>query len=498
MATIRRIELNTFEGGVSDDVRLASNNSYEISQHFDIFSKPKQLIPYRKPELDETISISSTAMSVFSIKNFETANSKLWGLARVSDALGAVRIMEKTVPDGDWSLSATGTDVSGARGLQTFSHYKNNIYGFRSSQYLWRYGDITGTRAFTNTFGDTGANDIANSTQGHIAQDDKFYVGHNNKLSSVNSAGTFTAAVLTLPDNLYLTDLDDYKTKLAIGTRPKNIAEGTSKLFTWDLVSDDISDVIDWGEGDLKVVGNVEGVIIGVAEIAGGTSVNLDPKAVVSMWAGGSRKVIKEISLVDEDGNTYSVNQGSRKKGNKLYFSVVATAGGSQKKLQGVWVIGRKKEGKPISTTIDRYVNDTSSAVSIHNFIFVGDYFWTSHGATPTIQRTDNAANFTEPNMITQKYGDPLKEHTLLALGVSHLPLTSGQSVKVEYRVNEATAWATLMTSDKLNSLKKVATQAVGIGNFKTFGEIQFRVISIGGAVPTGLRGKYVDNDSEL
>lgn len=498
MARIQRIELKTFEGGVSDDVRLPSNNSYEVSQHFDIFSKPKQLIPYRKPETDETISNTSTAMSEFSIKNFESANSKLWGLAQVSSGSQFVRIMEKSVPDGDWALSATGTDVSGARGLQTFTHYKNYIYGFRSNRYLWRYGDITGTRAFTNTFGDTGAGDIANTTQGHIAKDDNLYVGHNNKLSSVDGAGTFTADVLTLPTNLYLTDLDDYNTKLAIGTRPKNTAEGTSKLFTWDLVSDDVSDVIDWGEGDLKCVGNVEGVIIGVSEVAGGTSTNLEPKAVISQWAGGSRKVIKEISLVDEDGNTYSVNQGSRKKGNKMYFSVVATAGGSQKKLQGVWVIGRKKEGRPIATTIDRYINDTSSATSVYSFFFVGDFFWTSHGATPTIQRTDDDANFTEPILITQKYGDPLLDHTLLALGVSHLPLTSGQSVKVEYRVNEATSWTTVMTSSVANSLSKVVTQAVGIGNFKTFSEIQFRLTSIGGAKITGLRGKFVENDSDI
>ena len=70
MAKTIEISIADFNGGIADDARKNTGNEFQISKHFDIFSNPKRLTPYRSLEADTETAVSDTEIStVFAISN---------------------------------------------------------------------------------------------------------------------------------------------------------------------------------------------------------------------------------------------------------------------------------------------------------------------------------------------------------------------------------------------------------------------------------------------
>jgi len=78
------IQANNFSGGISDDPRKQTANEFQITKHFDIFSQPNRLIPYRSLEADTNDGSTSTAMKQYAVKDFvySSTSAKLYGLGK--------------------------------------------------------------------------------------------------------------------------------------------------------------------------------------------------------------------------------------------------------------------------------------------------------------------------------------------------------------------------------------------------------------------------------
>src|SRR3990167_10136196 len=90
-----QIKINQFFGGIADDIRKFSLNEFSISKHFDIFSNPKRLTPYRSLEADTETSVSATDLKQYLVRDFvyATGSAKLYGLGQTSG--GLTKILQK-------------------------------------------------------------------------------------------------------------------------------------------------------------------------------------------------------------------------------------------------------------------------------------------------------------------------------------------------------------------------------------------------------------------
>src|SRR5574343_1184236 len=96
MAKQIEISISDFNGGISDDSRKSSANEFQITKHFDIFSNPKRLTPYRSLETDTHDGSTSTGMKQYFVKDFVYASSSayLYGLGKT--AIGKTKVVYKS------------------------------------------------------------------------------------------------------------------------------------------------------------------------------------------------------------------------------------------------------------------------------------------------------------------------------------------------------------------------------------------------------------------
>src|SRR3990167_3811041 len=265
MPKIYELKLNKFDGGISDSIREKSANSAALIKHFDIFSDKSRLTPYRSTEADTNDGSTETGMKQYDVRNFQLgSNGKLYGLGKT--AAGYPKIVSKADPTtGNWTLEATA-EGNAARIVGCFIEWQGAFWFFEGTNKLskWTIGSTV-----TDGVATLGAT-ITTVAQGVIGSDDNLYLFYNNKVVRVSAAGAVTDNVLAnLPSDMRITSVMNYGTYLAIGmafgTSATAIPFGRSKVVVWDKVTTTTpNDVIDWGEGALMCLGNIEGMICGV------------------------------------------------------------------------------------------------------------------------------------------------------------------------------------------------------------------------------------------
>ena len=89
MAGIAEIKINNFSGGVSDDPRENNASKFQVTKHFDIFSNPTRLTPYRSLEADTDDGSTATGMKQYSVRDFlyHSSSAKLFGLGQTAGGL---------------------------------------------------------------------------------------------------------------------------------------------------------------------------------------------------------------------------------------------------------------------------------------------------------------------------------------------------------------------------------------------------------------------------
>jgi hypothetical protein len=208
------ININTFAGGISDDVRKSSASEFTISQHFDIFSYPNRLVPYRSLEADTETSVSETDLKQYFIRDFLYASesAKLYGLGQTG--AGNTKIVFKAdAISGLWTLPSSSEGDSAVKN-GCFVEYKDYLWGFQGNNKIFRWGLLSGTPSITNSVATVGST-ITSVANGVIASDANLYLAYNNVVVRVNTSLTVTDSAKTVPSNYKITSLANFGNYLA-------------------------------------------------------------------------------------------------------------------------------------------------------------------------------------------------------------------------------------------------------------------------------------------
>jgi hypothetical protein len=483
MSKTVEIKINNFSSGISDDPREISPNGFTISKHFDIFSQPNRLTPYRSLEADTETSVSSTDLKQYFVRDFlyPSASGKLYGLGQTG--AGLTKILQKAdATTGLWTTPAT-SEGDGAVQNGCFVEYKDYAWGFQGTTQVFRWGLLSGTPSITNSQGTVGT--ITSVAQGVIAKDDNLYLPYNNKLARVTSGGTVTDAVLTLPTNFKITSICNFGNYLAIACAPISTFNGTSKVFLWNLTSTDVQEVIDWGEGELRVLETIEGMLVGITDryLNNATGAGRG-SMIIQVYAGGVPQVLKEVFTLALAGKTMPISKAV--KNNRLFFAAkIMTNTAGTEYNEGVWSFGRKNANYPWALTLDIICEEATTS-GFQSFGSAGNFFFISHSADGSVSKINDSSVYTYTSIYESQifnFGDEDNDKRLESLKVSFRSQTAGESVTAKYRVDGATAWTTIGTDSTDGDLSRTFVNIESTGaDFVSFREMQLRIESTGGA----------------
>lgn len=501
----RTIVIQKFDGGISDDIRAQAENQFAMTKHFDIFSNPNRLTPHRSTEADTHDSSTDTGMKQYDVRTFQYgSDGKLYGIGIQPAASTRSQVFFKADPtSGNWT--APSNDYKS--GLNTSASWRNSFLEWQSK--FWTFGGTTKVIncPLAGTFDDNAATvgaTITHVAQSVIAPDNNMYMFYNNKVVRVSSASAVTDAVLTLPADGRITNACVYGNYLAIAWASGTTlsAGGRSRVYLWNLTAPDVSESIDWGEGQLMVIGNIEGRVVGVSDSSMSSSTGATSgSVVVRMYAGGAPQVMQELKA------TQTVSLGtfirdSFVKQNKLYWVMAVPFNDSSATTStfniGIWAFGRRTVNLNFALTLD-YVEeaiDTSNFV-IKSFGAAGNYWFINHSVDGSITKTNDAATYSFTSKYdTQRFhgGDISKRKKLVGVAVSTEALPAAGQVVLKYKKDSETSFTTISTNTTDNSVTKedisISSTAASLPEFN---EIQFRVESTGGAVITGFKLVFQD-----
>lgn len=492
MSKIAEIKINNFSGGVSDDPREENATKFQISKHFDIFSQPNRLTPYRSLESDSNDGSTADGMKQYVVKDFlyASASAKLYGLGKVV-ASGVTKIFYKSdATTGNWTLPAS-SEGDGAVQNGCLVEYKDYLWGFQGTTQVWKWGVLSGSPSITNSAGTVAT--ITSVAQGVIAKDDNLYLPYNNKLVRVIANGTVSDAVLTLPTNFKITSICNYGNYLAIGCAPISTYNGVSKVFLWNLTSSDVQEVIDWGEGELRILENIEGMLIGVTDRYLNNATGAGKGSmIIQSYSGGSPQVEKEVFTQALSGKTIPLSKATRN--NRLFWAAkIMTNSAGTEYNEGLWSFGRKNALYPFALSLD-IIDENIDTDGIQGFGTAANYFFITHSNDGTIDKTNDASTYAFTSEYTSQiinFGDAGVEKQLLGISITTAPLPASSTVTVSYRIDDDTSYTTIGTMTTQGEVSRDIVNVESTGaDFAAFKEIQFKIQSTGGAEITGFKIK--------
>lgn len=564
---------NNWSSGISDDVRAVSQNGFSITKHFDIFTNPNRLTPYRSFEADTNDGSTSDGMKQYFVRDFLYASdsAKLYGLGQTAGGLTKI-VSKADATTGNWTLPAS-SEGNGAVKNGCLLEYKNYLWGFQGTTQVFRWGLLSGTPSITNSQGTVGTvyntitaisvvaggtlynvNDIlyidggtggtaivasvtaggvvatvtllepgfnystgtkntttssttgtgctigvttvANTSatissvaQGLIAKDDNGYIFYNNIVVRIYPSGTVQDQALKLPTNLKITSACNFGNYMAIGCSPVSNFNGTSKVFLWNLYSPDVQEVIDWGEGELRVLESVEGMLVGVTDrYLNNASGAGRGSMIVQGYTGGSPQVLKEVFT--EKLNGIIMPNYKAVKNNRVFFvaKLMTNTSGTEYN-EGIWSFGRKNANYAYSLSLD-YIDENVNTSGIQSFGSAGNFFFISHSSDGSIDKTNDTATYTMTSVLETQvlnFGETEVEKRIDKVKVSFRKLATGESVVLKYKVDDATSFTTIGTFNTVGQLSHTFLREEDNGvDFKSGKEFKFRIESTGGAEITG------------
>lgn len=485
---------------------------FSISKHFDIFTYPNRLYPFRGMSADTTGT---------GIGNIIVGSDGVFyglGWASAQHMIGAV--WKRT--GGVWAESP------------------NNAADLINYSSLVEYHDVSGN---TRLFHSTASNAIAiidptfvagasshtlsytNICQGFVhPKDDCLYFGYDNKIA-VNNNGTWTDVALTLPAYYRVTSLTNYGNYLAIACTPSvNGTDGSGAggrqavVYLWDRDTSltTVSEAINWGMGKLQVINNLDGYLVGISDTEGSSNAVLDFDSIsIKMYSGGVPVQVKEIATIKQTSTAPDASINPRVNfiyKNRLYFSCNIMSGSTSPSYYGLWSFGKSKISNGYAVTLERVATTDNSETGVLAAAIIGDEVSMCYNTEGTLSFTNTAVSAGDqwtatsvyesvinPSMEGRLYRlDKIQQKQLLTFACHYLPLPTTGQVVAKYRV-DGSAWATIFTETTDGSVVTEMTFDATGGRLGLVGRnFEFRLESTGFAQIVGYSYKYEVNDSNI
>lgn len=467
--------------GMTNEPRNPDPSHARIIKHFDIFSRPNALVPYRSTESGDS------SASTNQIARFEFANNLLYGLSTAS-GLSQKLFTNAGTSGSSWN-TPSGTNVADVPNGFLFMDYPDEgklYWSLSAALASYTYGSSTYTAA---------ARAITATAQGLVHSKSKImYVPCTNVIAS-NNAGSWNNTALTLPSDLTISSLFEYGNYLGIACKPRN-GFGRSKVYLWDQDSSltTLSEIIDWDVSQLECVEVINGVLVGISTFTETSITRLQFRA----WTPGRASADEPFLELTSSSVATTQRVWKQKVNSRLYFNYDITINGEQ--CIGIWALGKNALGQWAVALDHLYSADTSfTSDTINGFYLYSDYMFVSYndnsnGNACTMSKTDDQAtysfNSTFASVIFHTF-DSSQTKKLLGVTAMYEPLPAAGSVTLAERKDGATSWTTIFTDTTDNDISHSAIAYESSGN--NFGEHQereFQITSTGGAVITGFSFK--------
>jgi hypothetical protein len=471
------ITQSNFSGGISDSPRANSSNSFQMSRHFDVFSDPHKLIPYRSLEQDD-INVSTYFVRDF---KYASTSAKVYGLGQTGAGLTKIVYKDDAITNG-WTVPAS-SEGNGAVKNGCFVEFKDYMWGFQGTNQIFKWGALSGTPSITNSAATVGST-ITSVANGVINSLGDAYIAYNNTLVRITPALAITDAAKTVPSNYKITSMCNWGNYLAIGCSPVSNYNGVSKVFIWDYASTEkFVDVIDWGEGELRVLETVEGYLVGITDrYLNSTAGAGKGSMVVQVYAGGVPQVIKEVFTQKLTGQSIPTSKFIRS--NRLFWAAkIMTNTAGTEYIEGIWSFGRKNAGYNWALTCD-VIDENVSTSGIQAVGNAANYFFIAHSNDGSIDKTDDTATYDFTSIYESQilnFDAPDNDKRIDDIKVGFAPIVSGQSLTVKIKWDDDTAWTTVGTFNTVGEASHRFTCLSNDTPFPSGKELKVRLESDGG-----------------
>lgn len=496
-----KVIISRFDGGHAEDIRTTHTAECAESCNFDLYTSPHKLLPIRN-SVAETSSPSIDDVEMSDVGT--TVVSGTTYLAAVGQESSVSNIVAFYTRDsgmnGVWSQQAVGAaGHTYVKGTLAMFEEKAFAVGVNGTQYKLQRFDGASTVTTVGTFSVPTSISVVPRPFVH-PQDKILYFVVGNVISKWDGT-TFTTYTDILPTGFTATSITDYGTYLAIAMRPIE-GGGNTVCYLWgrDGSLTTLQGIIDFGEGELRVIENINNELVGLVyptNISTFSSVYQN-KVDIKVYSGGSVSTVKSVDL----GSQSNYNYLKLKKDGKLYFAVAGTE-------TCLWAVYKNKSGY-WTVNKERYLynGSTTAADTIQSVIglnAVGDFFYIAtfdQVGTARLMATDDSANFSNGAVYktTINPGMPVSdrnaEKILKAVKVFYTGKASG-TITVKYLIDgknssDTTTFETILSESTSAEESYVNASQLADGNaFGSGVEFQFQIESDNGVEIKSLEYEY-------
>lgn len=494
MPKIDTIRKTRWDGGMKSDIRDESFNGARLIKNLDPITNPFSPILYRNSE-------SANDTPGDELNNFLETNNRVYALG-VQTGTARTKIFFKPISefstfgdDATWDEPTNAESGAFTQFNELFVFYTyggtDYIFGGQTNR-IWKFA-VDGS-GFTDA--DLSVT-FTNVSQGVVhSRFDNLYVPYDNKIAE-NDAGSWTAAKLTLPAEYLLRGLAEFGNYLAIPAKPLSTGSGktNSRVYLWDMTSTEPNESIDFGAGDIEIVEELNGEVIGI-------------------MTNGNRLIVKRATSISAQtiidfpfDDTITLTQRKQKKNDRIYFMMTAPLDGVTH--YGVWAIGKNKLGE-WCLYLDRTPDNDTDPTNIEGFIIVdssGDEYmlqaYTDSSSDKQVSKTNDQNVYTATAVIEttkSSNGFPTEEKQLKGAALATAPLPASPSATLKYLVDNDTSFTTLFANTTEDSLSQdqSSVNAAGV-HLPEYQEIQFRLeMKTTGGLEGPIVPRALEYDSDL
>lgn len=492
---MQKVSHNDFTGGMAQDVRELRTDTFAKAIGWNIVDSQAMISTYPATVTETGILASAVTAYTFNdaVGVIDTSGESIFAVGTLSTSLALPKFASKNSmspanPYLDYTNSGDASGETGSVVYGSLATYRNKVFAMRQTSTLSQgklvmYDRTTTTYTQVGTISSTAVNSGEGAKPFVHSQSNIIYTAHGSTVAQYDGT-TFTASAFTVASDLEIMSLSEFGSYLAIACQPRAMG-GRSKVYLWNLDTGNTraQEILDFGEGFIKVLENVNGELIGLSISTRGTSFGVSKMGQLTMrvYNGGAPVVVGKYT--PSQASNFTLYNFKQKKNNVVYFAARMAIGGVD--THQLFCCGKNQNGRYFLTP-DQFMiaPATDTIVTVNGFGIVGDYFFFgfrgTNGGTGMFYRTTDQSNSFESatfdSLINSKM--PVRDRPLKKkLKGIYFTSPSGGTFTVSYSVDGSAFTQVYTGTLSANETKEITAFDDG-SHFKEGREYQFRIVA--------------------
>lgn len=461
-------------GGIAISKKIGQDGSFRFGRHLDITTDPNDLTLQVTGTKDSASVVDGLVKWIVDATPF---NTKRYAY----DDAGAIYEI-----DGDtWTKLQTTANSSG-QGLEVHNDY---LYYTQDTQ-IGRYGPLSGTPAFTDAW-QTGLNDTSGSSFAPLqVLNDRLVVGHGNYVGIWDGAvwdadqlilaAEVNVRALTLADNYVI--IGAWR-----GTAVTDSEDGY--VYSYDGLSDTFNEIFPTN-GGVNAFQFYRNKLFSIHGRQGFMYADSAPFNKIHQIPGATRQQFVEVY------------PGAMSTWGELIVFGISDSNSSV--VRGIYTYGSKSALFPEALNYAFTVSTGNSSTvqigavkGIGNDLYISWKDGSSYGVDKIDENSSFATSGTYESLVIDgaEYGTgPGESKRMEAVVVNHLPLVSGESIAIDYKLERSGSWSSETANSTVGSTETKLYLDSSSQEFKEF-EFRTTLTGDGTSTPTVTQQKPRYND---